>query len=79
MKASGCCRRMDIRAPVSKVSRARRRICGGVVGAGRRALSSSRFRFALERREAILSEDGGGWEWSWESTLVRSEVDIVNE
>lgn len=47
------------------------------MGVGRRAFSSRRFRFALERREAILSEDGGGWEWSWESILVRSEVDIV--
>ena len=68
---------MERSAPVSRVERARWRRWGDVVGVGRRALRVRSWRFAFVRREAILGAEGGGWDWSWVSVVVRSVVDIV--
>ena len=51
---------MERRAPVSRVSRARCRICGDVEGVGRRALRCKSCRFADERRVEISEGDGEG-------------------
>ena len=59
MKASGFWLRMEIRAPVSRVRRARRSSDAGVLGPGIRALRWRRVSFAFESREAVWVECGG--------------------
>lgn len=44
-------------------------------GVGSRALRVRSVRLALERREAILSGEGGGWEFNCERREVRVEID----
>lgn len=77
MKASGSCRRMESRAPVSRVVRASPRSWGEVLGVGRRASSLRSCRFAVERREAIFWGEGGGVDWSCVRVVFNSLVDIV--
>ena len=77
MKASGSCRRMESRAPVSSVVRASPRSCGEVLGVGRRAFRLRSCRLAVERREAIFCDEGSGVDCSWVSVVCSSVVDIV--
>ena len=55
---------MERRAPVSRVCRARRRIWGGVVEVGIRALRVRSSRFAEERREVICWGEEDEEDWS---------------
>lgn len=68
---------MERRAPVSRVWRARLKICGDVEGVGSRAFSRRSCFFAVVRREAIFCGDGGGVDWRWESVVWRSWVDMA--
>ena len=64
MNASGSCKRMERRAPVSRVWRARERMCGEVEDVGMRALSLRSCFLADVRRELMCSGDGGIGDWS---------------
>ena len=77
MKASGSCRRIERRAPVSSVVRARLSSWGEVVEVGRRALSLRSWRLAVERREAIFCGVGGGADCRYVRMVVSSVVDIM--
>lgn len=77
MKASGSCRRMESKAPVSSVVRASQRSCGEVAGVGRRALRARSCRLADERREAIFCADGGGVDLSWVRVVFSSVLDML--
>lgn len=79
MKASGSWRRMERRAPASRVWRARERSCGDVEGVGRRAFSFRSCFFAVVRRGVIFGGDGWGVDWSCERVDWRSEVDMMRE
>jgi len=50
VNAAGSLARMESKAPVSKTSRARSRVEGGVLGEGVKACSFRRVILALERR-----------------------------
>ena len=76
MKASGSCRRMESRAPVSSVVRASPSSWGGVPGVGRRASRFRSCRLAVERREAIFGGEGDGVDCSCVSVVLRSVVDM---
>ena len=53
MNASGCVARIDRRAPISKTSRASRRVEEGVWAVGVKAFSLRRVSLAFERRAGI--------------------------
>lgn len=77
MKASGSCRRMESRAPVSSVVRASPRSWGDVLGVGRRALSFKSCRLAVERREAIFCAEGEGVDCSCVMMVFSSVIDML--
>lgn len=77
MKASGSCRRMESRAPVSSVVRASPRSWGDVLGVGRRALSFKSCRLAVERREAIFCGEGEGVDCSCVRVVFSSVIDML--
>ena len=70
---------MERRAPVSSVVRARCRSCGEVLGVGRRALRLRSCRLAVERREAILSGEGGGEDCSCVNVVFSPVVDMLGD